>query len=92
MAFITREYYENLKKHKLIEHGDWSKLAQLSKTAKMKAGKGYTARTFKNAVIEGFTTTDDVVELIVGYYTPKAEAVAAQRKAAKNIKMTLEAK
>lgn len=89
MAYITREYYQLLKKNKLIEHGDWVQLQRMSAEAGLKDGNGVSAQTFRNAVIKGFTTTEEVVKLIEGYFSPKYDTLVAQRKTVKEIKQKL---
>jgi hypothetical protein len=79
MAYISREYHNILKKNKLIEHGDWIKLHRMSKEAGLKDGNGITAMTFRNAVVNGYTTTDEVVQLINALYEPKIEAWQKQK-------------
>ncbi len=89
MAFISRDYYEELKKNKLIEHGDWIKLHRMSKEVGIKKGEGYAAHTFRNAVVKGFTTTNEVVTLIESFYAPKVESIKLQRDAVKNMRKKL---
>jgi hypothetical protein len=90
MAFITREYYKLLDKNKLIEHGDWIQLERMSRQAGMKNGNGVSSQTFRNAVVKGFTTTDEVVSLIEVYFAPKFDTVKAKRLAIKEIKKKLQ--
>lgn len=90
MAFITREYYKLLKDNRLIEHGDWIQLERMSREAGMKNGNGISSQTFRNAVVKGLSTTDDVVNLIEVYFTPKFDTVKAKRLAIKKIKRKLQ--
>jgi len=89
MAFITREYYNELKKYKVIERNDWTNLSRQSAEIGLKDGKGYTRQTFRNAVELGYTTTDEIVELTMSYYSPKVEAIKKQRDAVKEMKKKL---
>ncbi len=89
MAFISREYYQELNANDLIEHGDWVKLHRMSKEIGIKNGNGYAPATFRNAVVEAFTTTDEVVELIKSYYEPKVESIRLQRLAVKDMRKKL---
>lgn len=90
MAFITREYYSLLHKNKLIEHGDWINLERMSREAGMKNGNGISSQTFRNAVVKGFTTTDEVVKLVNAYFEPKFDNLKAQRRVIKEIKKKLQ--
>jgi hypothetical protein len=89
MAHISREFFETLKKNKLIEHGDWIALERLSREVGLKDGNGVVASTFRNAVIKGFTTTEEVVALVQGYFKPKSEAAKEQKKLVKEMKEKL---
>lgn len=90
MAFITRDYYKLLDRNKLIEHGDWIQLERMSRAAGMKNGNGISSQTFRNAVVKGFTTTDEVVKLVEGYFSPKFDTLKAQRRVIKQIKKKLQ--
>lgn len=90
MAFITRQYYKLLDKNNLIEHGDWIQLSRMSQQAGMKNGNGISSQTFRNAVVKGFTTTDEVVKLVEGYFAPKFDTLKAQRQVIKEIKKKLQ--
>lgn len=90
MAFITREYCRLLIKNKLIEHGDWIQLERMSREAGMKNGNGISSQTFRNAVVKGFTTTDEVVKMIEAYFSPKFDTLKAKRAVIKEIKKKLQ--
>lgn len=91
MAFITRDFYDVLRKNKLIEHGDWEKMAQMGREVGLNKGKGFNSRTYRNAITKGFTTTDEVVEIIEAFYSPKVDAISRQRAAIKEMKKKLSA-
>jgi len=90
MAFITREYFKLLDKNKLIEHGDWINLERMSRQAGMKNGNGVSSQTFRNAVVKGLTTTDEVVTLVEAYFAPKFDTVKAKRLAIKELRRKLQ--
>jgi hypothetical protein len=48
MAFITQEYYQELKKNKMIERNDYTNLSKHSREIGLKDGKGYSRQTFRN--------------------------------------------
>ena len=89
MAHITRNYFKELEKNKLIEHGDWIKLHRMSVEAGLKQGKGFAAHTFRNTVVKGFTSTIEVVALIEAFYAPKVESFRQQQLAVKNMRKKL---
>lgn len=90
MAHIKREYYQVLKSNKLIEHGDFVKLERMSREVGLKDGNGVVASTFRNAIVKGFTTTEEVTQLVYGFYTPKIEAAKAMRQTVKEMKEKLQ--
>lgn len=75
MAFLTKTYVTGLKKLKLLERTDFTKLSSLSKRAGLKKGKGYSRPTFSNVINKSFTTTDEVVALIKTFYDDKARSI-----------------
>jgi hypothetical protein len=89
MAFITQEYYQELKKNKMIERNDYTNLSKQSREVGLKDGKGYSRQTFRNVLEKGFTTIPEMVELILNYYTPKAEALKKQRESIHEMKKKL---
>jgi hypothetical protein len=86
MAFISKKYYEELKKNKLIEYGDWVRLHRMSKEIGMKEGEGYVAATFRNAIVKQFTTTENIVQLIQKFYAAKSESMKGQLDAIEQMK------
>ena len=89
MAIVTREFFEELQTNKMIEHGDWVKLAKASVEAGLNGGEGHAPATFRNAVVKGFSTSDEVVGLVLAYFEPRAKAIAAQRASVQSIRETL---
>lgn len=89
MAYVTREFFKELKDYKIIGRNDWSEMAALSREAGLHNGAGYSNRHFKNAVNDGVTVSDNVMQLIMAYYQPKIELLQKQRQLANGIKKRL---
>lgn len=75
MAFLTKTYVAELRKMKLIERTDFTRLSNLSKKAGLKKGTGYTRPQMSNVVNKQFSTTEEVVKLIQVYYADKAKGI-----------------
>jgi hypothetical protein len=89
MAFLTKTYVEELRKMKLIERTDFTRLSALSKKAGLKGGVGYSRPTFSNVINGRNTTTDDVVALINTFYDDKAKGVKQLHSSLKTMKQNL---
>jgi hypothetical protein len=72
MATLTKEYMAALKEAKLIEKQDVPNIVSLTKQRGFRDGKGYSNQQIRN-VFDQYTTTDDLVALIMNYFSAKKE-------------------
>lgn len=77
MAFLTKTYVAELRKMKLVERTDFTRLSILSKKTGLKNGNGYTRPTFSNIINKPgrYATTDDTIALIKTFYADKAKGI-----------------
>jgi uncharacterized protein YutE (UPF0331/DUF86 family) len=91
MAFIAQEYYEALKDAKLISKEDAAKIADLTKAAGLKKGKGYKAAQIRNVLFHSYTTIEEVVAIITNYYENKRSQIDQQKQFANSLKQQTQA-
>ena len=80
---ISKEYLEELKKAKLLDRDDSSKIAELTRQVGIREGKGYTTEHIRNFLLRQYTTTPEIVSLITSYFMNKKklrDKVAEQQK------------
>lgn len=89
MAYITKDYIDALKNSNLLNKDDAGKIADKTKAAKLNNGKGYSRQTIRNILYCGYTTTEDMVRLIMDYFIDKKvsleNTVAEQKKFAESL-------
>ena len=89
MAYITKDYIEALKNSDLLNKDDVGKIADKTKALKFNNSKGYSRQSIRNMLYCGYTTTDEMVKLIMEYFSDKKKAIdktiAEQKKFAESL-------
>jgi len=78
-AFITKEYLTAIREAGLLDRSDVAKIAAITqemKSPSLNKGKGYGNEHIRNFLYRQCTTTPEMVNLIMGYFSRKKEVLA----------------
>ena len=71
MEKLTNEFIEAIKNSGLYHNSDCSQISELSKKQNLREGKGYTQTQIRNVIKHQFSTTKELIALIMTYYDNK---------------------
>lgn len=79
-ATISKEFVQAIKKKGLFNPDDFKKIAALTREHGLNKGRGYAPATIRHFLLDQFTTTVEVVDLITKYYEGKVNTLSDIKK------------